>query len=142
MADSIVIENATIFDSTGKEAYGPGTLVIEGDRIKAVGPSSQVSAPRGATTRSWSPSWSRTSIGNPYNVDSSFCVIPCGGPWKTSVRFMHATVVASRITAPISCETIKTVRPCSLFNRRNMAKNCSCPAVSTPATGSSNTAVP
>ena len=49
MADSIVIENATIFDSTGKEAYGPGTLVIEGDRIKAVGPSSQVSAPREAT---------------------------------------------------------------------------------------------
>ena len=49
MADSIVIENATIFDSTGKEACGPGTLVIEGDRIKSVGPSSQVSAPRGAT---------------------------------------------------------------------------------------------
>ena len=49
MADTLVLENATIFDSTGRDAYGPGTLVIEGDRIKAVGPASQVSAPRGAT---------------------------------------------------------------------------------------------
>ena len=49
MAETLVLQNATIFDSTGREPYGPGTVVVEGDRISAVGPSDQVSAPRDAT---------------------------------------------------------------------------------------------
>ena len=49
MAETIVLQNATIFDSTGREPYGPGTVVIEGDRIAAVGPSGQISVPRDAT---------------------------------------------------------------------------------------------
>ena len=49
MADTLVLQNATIFDSTGREPYGPGTVVITGDRITAVGPADQVAAPRDAT---------------------------------------------------------------------------------------------
>ena len=48
MADTIVFQNATIFDSTGREPYGQGTVVVEGDKITAVGPADQVAAPRGA----------------------------------------------------------------------------------------------
>ena len=48
MAETVVLQNATIFDSTGREPYGPGTVVVEGARIAAVGPSEQVSVPRDA----------------------------------------------------------------------------------------------
>ncbi len=48
MMPAIVLQNAAIFDSTGREPYGPGTVVVEGDRITAVGPVNQVAAPRGA----------------------------------------------------------------------------------------------
>ena len=48
MAETLVLQNATIFDSTGREPYGPGTVVISGDRITAVGPANQVQAPRDA----------------------------------------------------------------------------------------------
>ena len=47
MADTIVFHNATIFDSTGREPYGQGTVVVEGDKITAVGPADQVAVPRG-----------------------------------------------------------------------------------------------
>ena len=49
MAETLVLQNAIIFDSTGADPYGPGTVVISGDRITAVGPSSQVAVPRDAT---------------------------------------------------------------------------------------------
>ena len=48
MADTVVLQNATIFDSTGREPYGPGTVVVEGGRMTAVGPADQVRAPRDA----------------------------------------------------------------------------------------------
>ena len=50
MTETIVLQNATIFDSTGAEPYGPGTVVISDDRITAVGPASQVAVPRDART--------------------------------------------------------------------------------------------
>ena len=49
MAETLVLQNATIFDSTGRDPYGPGTVVVDVDRITAVGPSSQVATPRDAT---------------------------------------------------------------------------------------------
>ena len=48
MAESIVFQNANIFDSTGRDSYGPGTVVVSGERIQAVGLTSQVSPPRDA----------------------------------------------------------------------------------------------
>ena len=48
MPDTVVFQNAIIFDSTGREPYGPGTVVVEGERITAVEPAAQVSAPRDA----------------------------------------------------------------------------------------------
>ena len=48
MADTLVLQNATIFDSTGRDPYGPGTVVVSGDRITAVGPADQVAVPRNA----------------------------------------------------------------------------------------------
>ena len=48
MAETLVLQNATIFDSTGREPYGPGTVVVSGDRITAVGPADQVGVPRDA----------------------------------------------------------------------------------------------
>lgn len=48
MAETVVFQNATIFDGTGGEPYERGTLVVEGERIQAVGPMSQVSTPRDA----------------------------------------------------------------------------------------------
>lgn len=48
MTESIVFQNATIFDSTGRDPYGPGTVVVSEGRIQAVGPASQVTAPRDA----------------------------------------------------------------------------------------------
>ena len=46
--NTTVFHGATILDCTGKDPY-PGTLVVAGDRIQAVGPSDQVSTPRDAT---------------------------------------------------------------------------------------------
>lgn len=46
MATAII--NATVFDSTGREPYGPGAVVIEQQRIRAVGPMDQVTIPRDA----------------------------------------------------------------------------------------------
>ncbi len=46
MATAIV--NATIFDSTGREPYGPGVVLIEQQHIRAVGPTDQVTIPRDA----------------------------------------------------------------------------------------------
>ena len=37
MMPAIVFQNATIFDSTGRGPYSPGTVVVEGDKITAVG---------------------------------------------------------------------------------------------------------
>ena len=37
MMPATVLHNATIFDSTGREPYGPGAVVVEGDRITAEG---------------------------------------------------------------------------------------------------------
>ena len=48
MAGSIVFHNANIFDGTGRDPYGPGTLVVTDGRIQAVGPAAQVSPPRDA----------------------------------------------------------------------------------------------
>lgn len=48
MDDVIAIQNATIFDCTGSDPYGPATVVVSGRRIQVVGPSSQVSIPRDA----------------------------------------------------------------------------------------------
>ena len=48
MADTLVLQNATIFDSTGAEPYGPGIVVVTDDQITAVGPASQVTVPRDA----------------------------------------------------------------------------------------------
>ena len=48
MTETVVFQNAIIFDSTGGEPYGPGTVVVEDDRIIAVGPSGQVNVPRDA----------------------------------------------------------------------------------------------
>ena len=48
MAETIVFQNANIFDSTGRDPYGPGTVVISEGRIQALGLASQVSPPRDA----------------------------------------------------------------------------------------------
>ena len=48
MAETIVLQNANIFDSKGGDPYGPGTVVVSEGRIQAVGLASQVSAPRDA----------------------------------------------------------------------------------------------
>ncbi len=48
MLETIVLQNATIFDGTGREPYGPGTVVVADGRIQAVGLASQVSVPRDA----------------------------------------------------------------------------------------------
>ena len=48
MAERIGLVNATIFDGTGRDPYGPATLVIEGNRIMSVGPTDQISVPREA----------------------------------------------------------------------------------------------
>ena len=46
MAETIVLQNANIYDGTGRDPYGPGTLVVTGQRIEAVG--RQVAVPRDA----------------------------------------------------------------------------------------------
>lgn len=48
MAETIVFQNATIFDSTGRDPYGPGTVIVTEGKIQAVGLASQVSPPRDA----------------------------------------------------------------------------------------------
>ena len=48
MADTAVFQDATIIDCTGRDPFR-GALVVSGNRIQAVGPSDQVSAPRDAT---------------------------------------------------------------------------------------------
>ena len=40
--------NATIFDGTGRELYGPAAVVIEDERIMRVGPMAQIVIPRDA----------------------------------------------------------------------------------------------
>ena len=32
MMPTIVFQNATIFDSTGRQPYGPGAVVVEGEK--------------------------------------------------------------------------------------------------------------
>ncbi len=44
----IAIVNATIFDGTGRDPYGPAAVVIEDERIMRVGPMAQVVIPRDA----------------------------------------------------------------------------------------------
>lgn len=44
MAESVVLQNVTIFDGTGRDPYGPGAVVVAGPRIEAVG--RQAAAPR------------------------------------------------------------------------------------------------
>ena len=46
MTETLVLQNATIFDGTGRDPYGPGNVVISGQRIQAVG--TQVTTPRDA----------------------------------------------------------------------------------------------
>ena len=48
MAETIVLQNVTVLDCTGADPYGPGTVVVSGDRIIAVGPADQVAVPRDA----------------------------------------------------------------------------------------------
>jgi imidazolonepropionase-like amidohydrolase len=48
MADITVLLNVNVFDSTGREPYAPGAIVIDGHRIQAIGPVSRVSMPRDA----------------------------------------------------------------------------------------------
>ena len=48
MPETFVLENATIFDATGREPYANGAVVISDGLIQAVGPMSQVSTPRHA----------------------------------------------------------------------------------------------
>ena len=48
MAEITVLHHAFIFDGTGRDPYGPGTVVVADERIQAVGPASQVSVPRDA----------------------------------------------------------------------------------------------
>ena len=47
--ETTVFHNANILDCTGKDPY-PGTVVVAGDRIQAVGPSDQVTTPRDAVS--------------------------------------------------------------------------------------------
>lgn len=48
MAQTIAFHNGTVIPCTGADPIAPATVVVEGDRIRAVGPSSQVSIPRSA----------------------------------------------------------------------------------------------
>ncbi len=45
--ETTAFQNANVLDCTGRDPY-PGTVVVEGDRIQAVGPVDQVSTPRDA----------------------------------------------------------------------------------------------
>lgn len=45
----LVITNATIIDGSGRDPISNGTLLIDGERISAVGHSSQIEIPHGAT---------------------------------------------------------------------------------------------
>jgi len=47
--ETTVFQNANVLDCTGKDPY-PGTVVVAGDRIQAVGPSDQISPPRDASS--------------------------------------------------------------------------------------------
>ena len=48
MPETFVLENATIFDGTGREPYRNGAVVVSDGLVQAVGPMSQVSTPRHA----------------------------------------------------------------------------------------------
>ncbi len=48
MAETLVLQNATVLDCTGRDPYSGATLVIEDGRIRNVGPQSSVSTPNGA----------------------------------------------------------------------------------------------
>ncbi|MDH3602147.1 MAG: hypothetical protein OEU26_21250 [Candidatus Tectomicrobia bacterium] len=48
MADITALWNVNVFDGTGREPCAPGAIVIDGQRIQAIGPVSRVSIPRGA----------------------------------------------------------------------------------------------
>ena len=45
---TLVIEGATLIDGTGREPLRDAVIVVEGERIKALGPKGQVTAPPGA----------------------------------------------------------------------------------------------
>ncbi|MEE8159848.1 MAG: amidohydrolase family protein, partial [Dehalococcoidia bacterium] len=47
--ETTVFHNANVLDCTGRDPY-LGTVVVAGDRIRAVGPVDQVSTPRDATS--------------------------------------------------------------------------------------------
>jgi imidazolonepropionase-like amidohydrolase len=48
ISTAIAVVGATIIDGTGQSAIPRGTVLIEGDRIVAVGPSDEVEVPAGA----------------------------------------------------------------------------------------------
>lgn len=48
MAGITALLNVNMFDGTGHEPYAPGAIVIDGQRIQAIGPVSRVSIPRDA----------------------------------------------------------------------------------------------
>jgi hypothetical protein len=43
MAGITALLNVNVFDGTGHEPYAPGAIVIDGQRIQAIGPVSRVS---------------------------------------------------------------------------------------------------
>ncbi len=48
MDQTIVLQNASILDGTGRDLYTHGALVVSGERIEAVGSVDRVSIPRDA----------------------------------------------------------------------------------------------
>ncbi len=47
-AETLVLRNVTVIDGTGRPPLESATVVVEGDRIKAVGPAREVAVPEGA----------------------------------------------------------------------------------------------
>src|SRR5437879_2526497 len=50
MADTKAFVGARIFDGTGKAVIEKGTIIVQDGKVMAVGPSSKVKAPKGAST--------------------------------------------------------------------------------------------
>ena len=57
---TLVLQGGTLIDGTGKDPVPNAVIVIEGDRIKAIGKPGEVTIPTVVVSRSMAPSGSRS----------------------------------------------------------------------------------